>query len=108
MAENPDYKELLQVLDEFEVEYLIVCGFAVMKYGEPRYTKDLDVWVHSSALNSLRVIEALNGLLKRSRSLVPPWSSLRDDTRFEDLMRRMNFPRTSEEPSHVHSLNPLP
>jgi hypothetical protein len=34
-------------------------GFAVMKYGEPRYTKDLDVWVHSSASNSLRVVEAL-------------------------------------------------
>jgi len=46
MAENPHYKELLQLLNEFEVEYLIVGGFAVMKYGEPRYTKDLDVWVH--------------------------------------------------------------
>jgi hypothetical protein len=28
MAENPHYKELLQGLDEFEVEYLIVGGFA--------------------------------------------------------------------------------
>src|ERR1700739_4824738 len=59
MAENPDYKELLQLLDEFEVEYLIVGGFAVMKYGEPRYTKDLDVWVHNSLQNSIRVIGAL-------------------------------------------------
>jgi len=38
MAENPHYRELLQLLNEFEVEYLIVGGFAVMKYGEPRYT----------------------------------------------------------------------
>jgi hypothetical protein len=30
-----------------------------MKYSEPRYTKDLDVWVHNSRPNSLRVIEAL-------------------------------------------------
>ncbi len=37
---------LLQLLNEFEVEYLIVGGYAVMKYGEPRYTKDLDLWVH--------------------------------------------------------------
>ena len=59
MAENPHYRELLQLLNEFEVEYLIVGGFAVMKYGEPRYTKDLDVWVHNSAQNSLRVVEAL-------------------------------------------------
>src|SRR6266498_4595808 len=60
MAESPHYKELLQLLNEFEVEYLIVGGFAVMKYGEPRYTKDLDVWVHNSAKNSTRVVAALS------------------------------------------------
>ena len=59
MAENPHYKELLQLLNEFEVEYLIVGGFAVMKYGEPRYTKDLDVWVNNSSQNSDRVVAAL-------------------------------------------------
>jgi hypothetical protein len=59
MAENPHYKELLQLLNEFEVEYLIVGGFAVMKYSEPRHTKDLDVWVRNSRQNSLRVVEAL-------------------------------------------------
>jgi len=59
MAENPHYRELLQLLNEFEVEYLIVGGFAVMKYSEPRYTKDLDVWVHNSRQNSTRVVEAL-------------------------------------------------
>jgi aminoglycoside-2''-adenylyltransferase len=59
MAENPHYKELLQLLNEFEVEYLIVGGFAVMKYGEPRYTKDLDLWVNNSAENSLRLVPAL-------------------------------------------------
>ena len=59
MAENPHYRELLQLLNEFQVEYLIVGGFAVMKYGEPRYTKDLDVWVHNSPENSVRVVAAL-------------------------------------------------
>jgi hypothetical protein len=60
MAENPHYKELLQLLNEFEVEYLIVGGYAVMKYGEPRYTKDLDVWVNNSGPNSLRLVQALH------------------------------------------------
>ncbi len=59
MAGNPHYKELLQCLAEFEVQYLIVGGFAVMKYGEPRYTKDLDVWVNNSTENSARVVAAL-------------------------------------------------
>ena len=44
---KPTLQKTLQFLNEFQVEYLIVGGFAVMKYGEPRYTKDLDVWVHN-------------------------------------------------------------
>jgi len=48
MEENPHYKELLRTLNDYEVEYLIVGGYAVMKYTEPRYTKDLDVWVRKS------------------------------------------------------------
>src|SRR5258708_2251566 len=59
MAEAPHYKELLQLLREHHVEYLIVGGYAVMKYTEPRYTKDLDVWVNNSAQNSARVFDAL-------------------------------------------------
>ena len=59
MAENPDYRELLQRLNECEVRYLIVGGYAVMKYAEPRFTKDLDVWVENSAENSGRVFQAL-------------------------------------------------
>jgi hypothetical protein len=59
MAESPHYKELLQVLNEYQVEYLIVGGFAVMKYGEPRYTKDLDLWVNNSTQNSGRLFAAL-------------------------------------------------
>ena len=56
---KPTLQRTLQLFNEFEVEYLSVGGFAVMKYGEPRYTKDLDVWVHSSSQNSLRLIAAL-------------------------------------------------
>jgi hypothetical protein len=35
MAENPHYGELVHLLNEFEVEYRIVGGFAVMKHGRP-------------------------------------------------------------------------
>src|SRR5689334_7772519 len=59
MAESPHYKELLLALNEAEVEYLIVGGYAVMKYTEPRYTKDLDIWVRRSPANSSRVYHAL-------------------------------------------------
>ena len=59
MAESPHYKELLHTLNEFEVEYLVVGGYAVMKYTEPRYTKDLDLWVDNSPRNSVRLYRAL-------------------------------------------------
>jgi predicted nucleotidyltransferase len=59
MAESPHYNELLLALNEFGVEYLIVGGYAVMKYTEPRYTKDLDVWVGDSPSNSARLYQAL-------------------------------------------------
>lgn len=55
MVENPHYRELLQLLNDCKVEYLIVGGYAVMKYTEPRYTKDLDVWVNNSNQNSVRI-----------------------------------------------------
>ncbi len=59
MAESPHYSELLRTLNDFEVEYLIVGGYAVMKYSEPRFTKDLDLWVGNSAGNSARLYDAL-------------------------------------------------
>lgn len=59
MAENPDYNELLQHLNDCQVEYLIVGGYALMKYTEPRYTKDLDIWVNRTPENATRVCQAL-------------------------------------------------
>jgi len=59
MAENPDFKELLQLLNAAGVDYLLVGGYAVMEYSEPRYTKDLDVWVGNTRTNSGRLYRAL-------------------------------------------------
>lgn len=59
MAESLHFRELLQCLNDFEVRYLIVGGYAVMKYAEPRFTKDLDIWVEQSNENSARVFDAL-------------------------------------------------
>jgi hypothetical protein len=42
---NSDFKDLLALLNRFGVRYLVVGGYAVMLYTEPRYTKDIDVFV---------------------------------------------------------------
>jgi predicted nucleotidyltransferase len=59
MADSPDFKELLRAFNEKKAEYLIVGGYAVMKYSEPRFTKDLDVWIRNSPQNAAKVYEAL-------------------------------------------------
>ena len=56
---TPEFSELLNTFNEHEVKYLIVGGFAVMAYSEPRYTKDLDVWVEASPINASKVFAAL-------------------------------------------------
>ena len=57
---TPEFSELLSTFNDHEVKYLIVGGFAVMKYSEPRYTKDLDIWVEASSENASKVFAALH------------------------------------------------
>lgn len=55
----PDFRELLELLNKNEVEYLIVGGYAVIAHGYPRLTIDIDVWVKPSKENSKKVIKTI-------------------------------------------------
>lgn len=79
MAESPDFKELLRALNEKKAEYLIVGGYGVMKYTEPRFTKDLDVWIRNSSENAAKVYEALAefGAPLQKDGLVPKTSRVK-------------------------------
>src|SRR5688500_16197190 len=56
---TPDFKELLNIFNANGVRYLIVGAYAVMVYSEPRFTKDLDIWVDSSRENAGIVFDSL-------------------------------------------------
>jgi hypothetical protein len=56
---NDDFKELLSVLNAFEVRYLIVGGYAVSLHAQPRATKDLDILISPDGENSKAVYSAL-------------------------------------------------
>lgn len=56
-----DYKDLLRILNRHKVRYLIVGAYAVIYYTEPRYTKDLDIWIDPEIENAKRVFCALRG-----------------------------------------------
>ncbi len=59
MNPNSNFSELLSLFGVLGVRYLVVGGYALMNYTEPRYTKDIDLWVDASTENSGRVFEAL-------------------------------------------------
>ncbi len=56
---QPDFEELLRLLEKHEVDYMIVGGYAVAFYGYPRFTKDIDVFFDVSNDNVCRVRSAL-------------------------------------------------
>ena len=59
MALEQTYLELLSLFAKWRVRYLVVGGQAVIWYTEPRYTKDLDVWIDRTPANARRVHQAL-------------------------------------------------
>lgn len=60
MVLNPDFKEFIQSLNDNDVRYLIIGGYAVAFHGHPRYTKDLDVWIELETENAANMIKALD------------------------------------------------
>jgi hypothetical protein len=56
---NQDFKEFIQSLNENDVRYLVVGGYAVALHGYPRYTKDIDIWVGRDRENASHLVEAL-------------------------------------------------
>jgi hypothetical protein len=60
MMLSQDFKEFIELLNDNNVRYLVVGGYAVAFHGHPRYTKDLDVWIELSPSNSKKVLNALD------------------------------------------------
>jgi hypothetical protein len=56
---NRDFKEFAALLNSAQVEYLVVGGYALAAHGHPRYTGDLDIWLHRDAPNITKVLEVL-------------------------------------------------
>jgi len=56
---NSDYKDMLQVLLDSGVKFLLVGAYAMGAHGFPRATGDIDIWVEPSAENSPRVYRAM-------------------------------------------------
>jgi hypothetical protein len=59
MEVQPDFRDLLALLNEHQVDYLIVGGYALAFHGAPRFTGDIDIFLRPEPGNARRVIQTL-------------------------------------------------
>ena len=54
-----EFSAFLKSLNDHEVRYLLIGGFAVAYHGYPRATDDIDVWVARDRENADRLVNAI-------------------------------------------------
>ena len=62
MATTPlpqDFRDFLKLLEDENVDYLLIGGYAVGYYGYPRATADMDVWIAVNPANAEKTVRAL-------------------------------------------------
>jgi predicted nucleotidyltransferase len=63
---NNDFKDFILYLNQYEVEYIVVGGYAVIIRGYSRSTGDIDIWVNKTEENFIKLQKAIKvfGLLE--------------------------------------------
>jgi predicted nucleotidyltransferase len=54
-----DFKEFIVLLNDKQVRYLIIGGYAVGFHSRPKFTNDIDVWIENSLENAQRLLAVL-------------------------------------------------
>ena len=60
MSNFQDYKDILEVFNSRNVEYLVVGAYAMGNFGYTRYTHDIDLWINKSEENAKNICDALD------------------------------------------------
>jgi len=59
MEVQPDFKELLKLLNAHEAEFIIVGAYALAFHGVPRFTGDMDILVKPDSKNAEKILATL-------------------------------------------------
>ena len=97
MLTSPDFKELLNLFKKHNVKYLVVGGYAVMLYTEPRFTKDLDLLISVEIKNATAVYNALK-----------EFGATLADLKVKDFSREGYFYQMGRPPMRVDILMSIP
>jgi len=86
MTLDPDFEDFIQFLNQYEVDYMIVGGYAMAFHGNPRYTGDLDIWIDISESNAEKILLVIQAF---------GFSSLgfkKEDFLKENLINQIGYP----------------
>lgn len=62
MKLSNNFEEVLRTFNQFDVNYMVAGGYAVIFYGYPRTTNDIAIWVQPSKNNKSKIIAAFKRL----------------------------------------------
>jgi hypothetical protein len=97
MLTSPDFRELLKIFEKHKIRYLVVGGYAVMKYSEPRFTKDLDMLIATDQDNANAVYSALKEFGAPLKNLTP-----------EDFTHKDYFYQMGRSPLRIDVMMSIP
>jgi len=92
-----DYKDLLSAFHAHGVKYLIVGGYAVIFYAQPRFTRDIDFLIKADSVNAQAVYAALADFGAPLQGIRP-----------EDFADRGSFFRFGHDPRGFDLLPDIP
>ena len=92
-----DYKDLLYAFHAHGVKYLIVGGYAVIFHAQPRFTKDIDVFIKADSANAQATYAALADFGAQLQGIRP-----------EDFTERGSFFRFGRDPRGFDILPDIP
>ena len=91
-----DFEDFIILCNKYELEYLVIGGFAVSIHGYPRTTKDLDVCINRTEENAKKLIKILDDF---------GFSSLK--FKIEDFLKDNIIAQLGYEPIRIDILNDL-
>ena len=92
-----DYKALLSAFHAHGVRYLIVGGYAVIYHAQPRFTKDIDLFIKADSANAQAIYAALAAFGAPLQGIRP-----------EDFAERGSFFRFGRDPHGFDILPDIP
>jgi predicted nucleotidyltransferase len=93
MEISKDFREFIELLNEYGVKYLVIGGYAVNFHGYPRYTRDIDFWIWMTKSNIDKLLRCLQEFGFGDLNL-----------KMEDFMSPENIIQLGYEPNRIDLL----